>query len=111
MTAVNAPLPTKPGATVLLNGTDERPSARRCCRQRYGRGKSIALTAQDTWLWQMHASIPLEDQTHEHYWRQLLRWLVDGVPDVVDVRTTSDRIEPGDVDDRSLWSWTSVSSS
>jgi len=45
----------------------------------------------------MHASIPLEDQTHEHYWRQLLRWLVDGVPDVVDVRTTSDRIEPGDV--------------
>jgi hypothetical protein len=31
----------------------------------------------------MHASIPLEDRD-EHYWRQLLRWLVDGVPDVVD---------------------------
>jgi hypothetical protein len=98
VTAVNAALPTKPGATVLLNGTDERGRTQPVLSwQRYGRGKSIALTAQDTWLWQMHASIPLEDQTHEHYWRQLLRWLVDGAPDVVDVRTTSDRIEPGDV--------------
>jgi hypothetical protein len=25
-----------------------------------------------------------------------MRWLVDGVPDVVDVRATSDRVEPGD---------------
>jgi len=98
VTAVNAPLQVKPGATVLLNGTDERGRQQAVLSfQRFGRGKGIALTAQDTWLWQMHASIPLEDQTHEHYWRQLMRWLVDGVPDVVDVRTTSDRIEPGDV--------------
>jgi uncharacterized membrane protein len=98
VTAVNAPLTVKPGATVLLNGTDERGRQQAVLSfQRFGRGKGIALTAQDTWLWQMHASIPLEDQTHEHYWRQLMRWLVDGVPDVVDVRTTSDRIEPGDV--------------
>lgn len=98
VTAVNAPLSTKPGATVLLNGTDERGRTQPMLSwQRYGRGKGIALTAQDTWLWQMHASITLEDQTHEHFWRQLMRWLVDGVPDVVDVRTTSDRIEPGDV--------------
>ena len=98
VTAVNAALPVKPGATVLLNGTDERGRTQALLSsQRYGRGKGIALTAQDTWLWQMHASIPLEDQTHEHYWRQLLRWLVDGVPEVVDVRTTSDRIEPGEV--------------
>jgi len=97
ITAVNAALPVKPGATVLLNGTDERGRAQPVLSwQRYGRGKGIALTAQDTWVWQMHASIPLEDQTHEHYWRQLLRWLVDGVPDVVDVHTTSDRIQPGE---------------
>ena len=43
----------------------------------------------------MHASIPLEDQTHEQFWRQLMRWVVDGVPDVVDVRMT-DRVEPGE---------------
>ena len=35
----------------------------------------------------MHASIPLEDQTHEHYWRQMMRWLVEGVPSMVDVRS------------------------
>ena len=43
----------------------------------------------------MHASIPLEDQTHEQFWRQLMRWMVDGVPDAVDVRLT-DRVEPGE---------------
>ena len=43
----------------------------------------------------MHASIPLEDQTHEHYWRQMMRWLVEGVPSMVDVRVP-DRVEPGD---------------
>jgi hypothetical protein len=44
----------------------------------------------------MHASIPVEDQTHENYWRQLLRWLVDGVPGVVEVQVPADRVEPGD---------------
>ena len=63
--------------------------------QQYGRGKAIAFTAQDSWQWQMHASIPLEDQTHEQFWRQMLRWLVDGVPDAVDVRMT-ERVEPGE---------------
>ena len=62
----------------------------------YGRGKAIALTLQDTWQWQMHASIALEDQTHENFWRQMLRWLVDGVPGVVEARTTQERVEPGE---------------
>jgi hypothetical protein len=43
----------------------------------------------------MHASISVEDQTHENYWRQLLRWLVDGVPDHVEAHTAVDRVEPG----------------
>jgi hypothetical protein len=37
----------------------------------------------------------VEDQTHENFWRQLLRWLVDGVPDAVESRTLTDRVEPG----------------
>ena len=49
--------------------------------QRYGAGKAIAFPVQDSWQWQMHADIPLEDQTHETFWRRLLRWLVDGVPE------------------------------
>ena len=64
--------------------------------QQYGRGKAIAFMVQDSWGWQMHASVPLEDMTHENYWRQLLRWLVDGVPSVVEARTTTERVEPGE---------------
>ena len=97
VTSVNAPLPAKPGATVLLNGTDQSGRSRIVlASQPYGRGKAIALTVQDTWVWQMDASIPVEDQTHENFWRQMLRWLVDGVPDPVDVHISSERIDPGE---------------
>ena len=44
----------------------------------------------------MHADIPVEDMTHENYWRQLLRWLVDGVPDHVETHTSADRVEAGE---------------
>ena len=30
------------------------------------------------------------------FWRRLVRWLVDGVPDQVNVTTTTDRVEPGE---------------
>jgi uncharacterized membrane protein len=97
VTTVNAALQPKPGATVLLNGTDDRGRTQPVLSwHQYGRGKAIAMTLQDTWQWQMHASISLEDQTHENYWRQMLRWLVDGVPGVVEARTTTDRVEPGE---------------
>lgn len=97
VSSVNAPLKEKPGATILLNGTD--PSGRPrivLASQPYGKGKAIALTVQDTWNWQMDASITVEDQTHENFWRQMLRWLVDGVPDAVDVHTSSERVDPGE---------------
>ena len=97
VTSVNAPLPAKPGATVLMTGTDERGRSENVMAwQQYGRGKAVALTLQDTWQWQMHASISLEDQTHENYWRQVLRWLVDGAPGVVEARPTTERVEPGE---------------
>jgi uncharacterized membrane protein len=97
VTSVNAITSVKPGATVLLNGADERGRPQVVlASQRYGRGKTLAFTPQDSWLWKMHASIPLEDKTHENFWRQMLRWLVDGVPGPVDVRATTERVEPGD---------------
>ncbi len=97
ITTVNLPLPAKPGATVLLSGTDERGRAESILTsQQYGRGKSVAFLAQDSWQWQMHASIPLEDMTHETFWRQMLRWLVDGVPATVEVRSSTERVEPGE---------------
>ena len=97
VTSVNAPGAVKPGATVLLNGTEASGRSHVVlASQRYGRGKALAFTPQDSWLWQMHGRIAVDDQTHENYWRQLLRWLVDGVPDGVEVLTTTDRVEPGE---------------
>jgi uncharacterized membrane protein len=97
VTAVNRIDEVKPGATVLLTGTDESRAERpMLIYQRYGRGKSFAFLPQDSWIWQMHASIPVEDMTHENYWRQLLRWLVDGVPDQVEPALTTERVEPGE---------------
>ena len=54
-------------------------------------GKAFALTLQDTWQWQMHASVTLEDMTHETLWRQLLRWLASDVPGPVEIAVSEDR--------------------
>lgn len=97
VTSVNTLTAVKPGATILLSGTDERRREQIALAfQRYGRGKALVQPIQDSWLWQMHASMPVEDMTHENYWRQLLRWLVDGVPEHVETHTNADRVEAGD---------------
>lgn len=96
LTTVNLIESVKPGATTLLSGTDDRHRERVVLAyERYGRGKSIAFPVQDSWLWQMHSTIRADDQTHEDFWRQLLRWLVDGVPESVEARPVTDRVEPG----------------
>jgi uncharacterized membrane protein len=99
LTVVNPLTRTRPGATTLLTGSVVGGGAAQIVLafQRYGRGTSIALTPQDTWLWQMHADVPLEDQSHEAFWQQMLRWLVDGVPDAVAVATDQERVEPGEM--------------
>jgi uncharacterized membrane protein len=96
LTSVNPITAVKPGATVLLSGAAGRKEQVVLAWQRYGRGKALAFPVQDSWHWQMDVKMSLEDQTHENYWRQLLRWLVDGVPSPVDVHTVTDRVEPGD---------------
>jgi uncharacterized membrane protein len=87
LTSVNTLLRVKPGATVLLQGTVDQGQATRpmLAAQRFGRGRVMGLAAQDTWLWQMDATIPVADSTHETLWRQMLRWLVSDVPDRLDV--------------------------
>ncbi len=98
VTVVNRLTETRPGATTLLIGTSASGGADQVLLtfQRYGRGKAIAFTTQDSWLWQMHADVPLEDMSHEVLWQQMLRWLVDGVPDAVSVSTDQERVEPGE---------------
>jgi len=87
----------KPGATTLLEGSGDGISDQPVLVfQRYGRGKAIALTVNDSWQWQMHHDMPLEDLTHELFWRRLLRWLVSYVPDQVAITTDKSRYAPGE---------------
>ena len=83
---------TKPGASTLLEGLapDLARPVTVLTEQRFGRGRAMVLNAQNTWTWQMHQDMPLEDQTHETFWRQLLRWLVRSVPDTVTIHTSSE---------------------
>ncbi len=92
VTVVNPITEAKPGATVLLTAQPDDLVV--LAFQRYGAGKSLALPIQDSWMWQMHADIPVEDMTHETFWRRLLRWVVDGVPDQVVAHVPQDRVEP-----------------
>ena len=94
VTIVNPITEVKPGATTLLTSTPDDLVV--LAFQRYGAGKTLAFPVQDSWMWQMHADVSVEDQTHETFWRRLLRWLVDGVPDQVVARTPQEQVEPGD---------------
>jgi len=94
VTVVNPITEVKPGATTLLTTPDDLVVL---AFQRYGAGKSMAFAVQDSWMWQMHADVPVEDMTHETFWRRLLRWLVDGVPSQVVTQVQPERVEPGEV--------------
>ena len=98
LTTVNPIRRVKPGAAVLLTGGigGARDAQVVLAYQRYGAGKALALAVQDSWLWQMHADIAVDDLTHETLWRRLLRWLVDAVPDRVTTTAARERVEPGE---------------
>lgn len=97
LTSVNQLSRAKPGASVLLaaRSVERGPTRPLLVAQRYGRGRVLALGAQDDWMWQMHADIAVDDSTHELLWRQMLRWLVNDVPDRVDV-AVPELVAPGD---------------
>src|SRR5207237_8417274 len=62
----------------------------------YGRGTALAVPGQDGLYGRVAARVPVSDTTHQMFWRRMVRWLVDGVPDQVNVTTTADRVEPGE---------------
>jgi hypothetical protein len=104
VTSVNYVRGIKPGAVVLLNGVvpengrAELPGQGAVRRyeqpvlayQRYGKGLSIALPVQDTHLWQMDPTTPVDDPTFATFWRQLLRWLTSDVPNRLTIAAQSD---------------------
>ena len=65
----------RPAANTLLSiDTGATGDAPLLISQPYGRGKSVILATGGTWRWQMQ--LPATDESHETFWRQLLRALV-----------------------------------
>lgn len=95
VTSVNRATRLKPGAIALLDGSAGRYRQPVLAYQRYGRGLSVALPIQDSWLWQMHASVPVGDATYRTLWRQLLRWISSDTPEQLRVTLSADRVRPG----------------
>lgn len=98
LTLVNQLGALRTGATLLLAGRSEdgRRDIPVLAWQRYGRGMSAVFGVQDSWLWRMDASIPVEDRTHQTLWRQMVRWLVDDAPEPFAVTPTPSRVAPGE---------------
>ena len=99
LTMVNPIRRIKPGATLLLSGpaNEQGDAYVAMAWHRYGRGKVVAFPVQNSWNWQMHHEIELEDQTHELLWRQLLRWLTETVPQRLSLDLSAQKIHAGGV--------------
>ena len=69
----------KPGAVVLV---DAMPSTADgfplLITQNFGRGRTAVFATGGSWRWQM--LLPLADKSHEMFYTQLLRWLVNDTP-------------------------------
>ncbi|MGH9800529.1 MAG: glutamine amidotransferase, partial [Blastocatellia bacterium] len=88
---------TKPGATVILEArhiTDKNRVLPLLVEQRYGRGRTLAFTTNDSWRWRMEVSSQYNH--HETFWRQLLRYLVSTTPRQFEVASERDVYVPGD---------------
>jgi uncharacterized membrane protein len=98
LTMVNQLGTLRAGATLLLAGRtdDGRSDLPILAWQRYGRGMSAVFGVQDSWLWKMDSSVEVDDRTHETFWRQVLRWLVDDVPSAFEITATPARVAPGE---------------
>jgi uncharacterized membrane protein len=71
----------KPGALVLAEMTVSGHKLPLLITEKYGRGRTAVFATGGDWRWQMLQ--PVEDMSHEIFWRQLLRWLVSDTPNRV----------------------------
>lgn len=68
----------KPGALVLADMTVPGRTLPLLITEKYGRGRTAVFATGGDWRWQMLQ--PVEDMSHEIFWRQFLRWLVSDTP-------------------------------
>jgi uncharacterized membrane protein len=78
----------KPAARSLLSIKTSTGSQPLLVTQPFGRGHVYVLATGGTWRWQM--SMPLEDLSHETFWRQLLRALVGTAPPGISLSVDAD---------------------
>ena len=61
--------------------------------QRYGLGRCAVLATGETWYWHMNTTE--EPSPHARLWRQMLRILVNEVPDPIELRSVQDTYPSG----------------
>ncbi len=75
----------KPGASVVATiGNDWEQQFPALIVQRFGNGRTGALTIGDLWRWGLKESQMHEDMNK--FWRQILRWLVADVPERISLQ-------------------------
>lgn len=87
----------KPGAEVLIEHPllqYQNQALPLLASQRYGSGRSMALTTASTWRWQM--MLPAADESHETLWRQILRWLAVSAPERITIEFDREFYNVGD---------------
>ncbi len=96
LTSINYFGEVKPGATVLAVKEKDRFGEEEpiLLVQRYGKGRVAALATASTWRWQLMRD--KDDQRHERFWRQLVRWLITSAPDKVNINLATNVYAPGD---------------
>jgi hypothetical protein len=108
ITTVNYIRRVKPGAITILQGIT--PATGRAgwpaqkadaytqpvlVYQRFGRGLSIAMPVQDTYMWQMDPAADSSDISYQTFWRQLLRQLTADVPGRLQLSVPTDQVMAG----------------
>ncbi|MEM7601008.1 MAG: hypothetical protein AAF357_06285 [Verrucomicrobiota bacterium] len=92
--AINQIRAIKPGASVLatVNDSEER-TLPAIVTQRYGEGRSAAVTVADFWRWGMKDAE--QQEALGKSWRQLMRWGVTEVPARVSLE--KEEVDPGGI--------------
>jgi hypothetical protein len=83
----------KPGATIIATVTDAAGKTYPgLVVQRFGLGRTAALTVGDLWHWGLHDADEHRDM--DKAWRQLTRWLVNDAPNRVELTVEPQNGDP-----------------
>jgi uncharacterized membrane protein len=82
---------SKPGAVVLADVDVSGKKLPLLITETYGLGRTAVFATGGSWRWRMQQ--PAGDTSQQTFWRQLLRWTVDGTPSQVSVTASTRHLE------------------